>query len=592
MTAEAEAAVVVDKLMAGSQPAMVVAKKQEEAEEQHPLGNLSYFCKICSKRFGSGRALGGHMRAHGPVAMAENSDKKRLMSAKSMEEEEEEVEEEEEEVDRIGSDNPMYTLRRNPKRSWRFADREYSFLMGHELESRPINSSSICDVCGKEFPSWKSLFGHMKCHSDRLWKTHQDVGDAYSQKSETESREEEQEGSMDYDSEAEIEQQHASEGGNSNRLDRWMKGKRSKRPRYAIQPQSHNHQLHPIRQEQLSCDNNEDEDMAICLVMLASGVNTCAQKLESQGGAKEEPGPQSLTGSADLKLPNTIIKKRPKTKVVDANGDPYDAKKTRYECTTCNKTFISYQALGGHRASHKKIKGCFSRMDVPEENESLEEEITDDEPITKSDSQLPNNFQKPSPPKEETKVSSDEAREESGETTVQPPVVSSVKKTRIHECSICHRIFASGQALGGHKRCHWGSAGTSDTISTLSSTKEPPVQQPQKQQQGPATLQLLDLNLPAPVDDECDARQFNGLGGNVVDSHRPSDVEIQSKIGPPIFQSWWMGNYPKQGMFLYNNRTHLSREDEADSKQGKKIVFGRVQDLQAPNRAQQPWLQL
>ena len=24
-----------------------------------------------------------------------------------------------------------------------------------------------------------------------------------------------------------------------------------------------------------------------------------------------------------------------------------------------------------------------------------------------------------------------------------------------HECSVCHRIFPSGQALGGHKRCHW-----------------------------------------------------------------------------------------------------------------------------------------
>ena len=28
------------------------------------------------------------------------------------------------------------------------------------------------------------------------------------------------------------------------------------------------------------------------------------------------------------------------------------------------------------------------------------------------------------------------------------------RKTKVHECSICHRIFSSGQALGGHKRCH------------------------------------------------------------------------------------------------------------------------------------------
>jgi hypothetical protein len=31
---------------------------------------------------------------------------------------------------------------------------------------------------------------------------------------------------------------------------------------------------------------------------------------------------------------------------------------------------------------------------------------------------------------------------------------------KVHECSICHRQFNSGQALGGHKRCHWiGAAG-------------------------------------------------------------------------------------------------------------------------------------
>ena len=27
-----------------------------------------------------------------------------------------------------------------------------------------------------------------------------------------------------------------------------------------------------------------------------------------------------------------------------------------------------------------------------------------------------------------------------------------------HKCSVCNRGFASGQALGGHKRCHWDKA--------------------------------------------------------------------------------------------------------------------------------------
>ncbi|XP_042039524.1 zinc finger protein ZAT4-like [Salvia splendens] len=30
----------------------------------------------------------------------------------------------------------------------------------------------------------------------------------------------------------------------------------------------------------------------------------------------------------------------------------------KFRCMICNKAFSSYQALGGHRASHKKFKGC------------------------------------------------------------------------------------------------------------------------------------------------------------------------------------------------------------------------------------------
>ncbi|CAH9102503.1 unnamed protein product [Cuscuta epithymum] len=72
-----------------------------------------------------------------------------------------------------------------------------------------------------------------------------------------------------------------------------------------------------------------------------------------------------------------------------------------FECCTCNKTFQTYQALGGHRASHNKKtenkNGTFS------------------------------------PPPKKMKVDS-------------------------HQCPICFKIFSSGQALGGHKRSHFISA--------------------------------------------------------------------------------------------------------------------------------------
>ncbi|VVB02500.1 unnamed protein product [Arabis nemorensis] len=71
----------------------------------------------------------------------------------------------------------------------------------------------------------------------------------------------------------------------------------------------------------------------------------------------------------------------------------------RFECKTCNRKFSSFQALGGHRASHKKPKLTVEQKDVKH---------------------LSNNY----------------------------------KGNHTHECSICGQSFGTGQALGGHMRRH------------------------------------------------------------------------------------------------------------------------------------------
>jgi hypothetical protein len=39
----------------------------------------------------------------------------------------------------------------------------------------------------------------------------------------------------------------------------------------------------------------------------------------------------------------------------------------------------------------------------------------------------------------------------------------------VHECSVCRKTFPTGQALGGHKRCHSeGSAGAATTAALFS----------------------------------------------------------------------------------------------------------------------------
>lgn len=140
------------------------------------------------------------------------------------------------------------------------------------------------------------------------------------------------------------------------------------------------------------------------------------------------------------------------------NGD------SGFECSSCKKVFGSHQALGGHRATHKNVKGCFAitRSDC--------EEIVIDDHNTPDAQHVDCN-----------------ANGELGEGIVLGG----------HKCSICSRVFATGQALGGHKRCHWEKEDYDHEPSSLSVTQEGFNFNPfggEKQSCG------LDLNLPAPVE--------------------------------------------------------------------------------------------
>ncbi|KAL5067953.1 hypothetical protein RYX36_018840 [Vicia faba] len=69
-----------------------------------------------------------------------------------------------------------------------------------------------------------------------------------------------------------------------------------------------------------------------------------------------------------------------------------------FECKTCNRKFSSFQALGGHRTSHKKLK-CEGEQTLKGNNHVN-------------------------------------------------------KQPKMHKCSICGQEFKLGQALGGHMRRH------------------------------------------------------------------------------------------------------------------------------------------
>lgn len=130
-----------------------------------------------------------------------------------------------------------------------------------------------------------------------------------------------------------------------------------------------------------------------------------------------------------------------------------------YECKTCYRTFSSFQALGGHRTSHKKIKPPLSPSIIPSTDHHNTDNI-------------------------DTKIKI---------------VDNKVMRDRVHECSICGSEFPSGQALGGHMRRHRAAAPTpsSAEISPDGSTEVMDTGGG-----GPRNILSLDLNLPAPDDQD------------------------------------------------------------------------------------------
>lgn len=168
----------------------------------------------------------------------------------------------------------------------------------------------------------------------------------------------------------------------------WAKRKRSKRA--SLPSLSHKVLDHPP---------TEEEYLALCLLMLAND-NRYVQ---------EEPSQTHQAQQASVT----------------------ESKIAEYKCSVCGKTFGSYQALGGHKASHRN------------------KTIGSDE------------------------VTASSTGSGTGTGTAAGTTTGS---GRLHECSICHKTFPTGQALGGHKRCHYegvigGGASSSVAVSVAAAAE-------------------------------------------------------------------------------------------------------------------------
>ncbi|VVB08460.1 unnamed protein product [Arabis nemorensis] len=256
----------------------------------------------------------------------------------------------------------------------------------YALRTNPnrLKSCRVCENCGIEFSSWKSFLEHGKCTLDEA---DSDAGESFHG--------------------SDLEEGLPRKGYEHN----WSKRKRSYRAA-KVDP---------------NCPLSEEEDLAHCLMMLSNGIVepfSVAETEESCASASKDDGRNHQLNHYNQSYKSPI--QHEKAKLVTPKG--------LFECKACKKVFNSHQALGGHRASHKKVKGCFAaKLDHTDFNA----------------------------PSDQAHAMITQAELYHTEREHDHMGSSVKKKAKVHECSICYRVFSSGQALGGHKRCHWITSKTS-----------------------------------------------------------------------------------------------------------------------------------
>ncbi|KAI3456738.1 hypothetical protein Pfo_013401 [Paulownia fortunei] len=120
--------------------------------------NMKRVCHICHKAFSSGKALGGHMRIH-----VQRANKKDLVFKK-----------------KLNVHQTITFKKQNPREE--AEEKVIDFVKKKHRYKKTTTATNLyggsdnkikkptCIICGKDFRSMKSLFGHMRCHPERDWR--------------------------------------------------------------------------------------------------------------------------------------------------------------------------------------------------------------------------------------------------------------------------------------------------------------------------------------------------------------------------------------------------------------------------------------
>ncbi|XP_009120137.1 zinc finger protein ZAT4 [Brassica rapa] len=341
------------------------AKSIEEEEEK------KHICCECGKRFKSGKALGGHKRIH-------------VLEAR------------------------------------KFSMVRPKMVAGAVGRSEERDDFEVdCCVCHKKFTSMKALYGHMRFHPDRGWKgvlpphhhhpLDHDGGEFISS-----DYDDDDDGDGDYEDDDENSELWDNHWGLDNVVDLkdsikgWaVTGKRGRRSALKDPPPEY-----------------VDAKDLLFLATTAEAVDldaaeTCDSRSVEEMMKKRKKKRKRLS---EMEKESTSSHDHHHQLEVGAAEEGGGGAREKHVCVTCNKSFASYQALGGHRASHNKVRI----------SENHQARANSEAVLLGTEAMM------------------------AGLATAQGPNTSlSIGNKGDHVCNICQKSFTTGQALGGHKRCHW-----------------------------------------------------------------------------------------------------------------------------------------
>ncbi|KAL6983380.1 hypothetical protein U1Q18_016766 [Sarracenia purpurea var. burkii] len=438
---------------------------------------LRFVCKLCNKRYPSGKSLGGHMRSHVIANSAEFDEK----------------------VDpriELGGQSG-YGLRENPKKTWRVS------VVGSNPNS-PLQQEQVCKQCGKGFHSLKALCGHMACHSEK----ERILKDDHSWTSENQK--------MVVDEQSDTEA--ASEAAEAPR-------RRQQPPRRAASVKCKRIVVGSSSlangSSSVSEIDHEQEEVAMCLMMLSRdsgnwvGVNSIAESSDNNSVVLE-----TKSSSIDMR-----IGRKKGSSCVFNGGEALEIKKPGKGKSKSSVQFESNDS--GYFVNGAKKLDSVTSVDGFLRNDNFKKQKVDfGSRIKASDAelgkglnrvkcrrtdQLINGFPKDKQGFNRSGIASNSTKYDSkkrslkgsydpdscGEPCKKQALSckgerrSKLKKSKGHECPICHKVYKSGQALGGHKRSHF-----------LGGSEQKTNQTAVIEQELSEVPDLLDLNLPAPAEEE------------------------------------------------------------------------------------------